>query len=398
MSIPKHICVFPWLGLTIDTQTNLHICCHSWGKVSLGSLQDQDVSNLFTHPRRLEMQQKMLNGEQVSECSECMFLEQNGMKSFRHIANSIHNKHLQQILNNEWDSSKSLRYLDLRPSNTCNFSCRTCDPNSSSKWNEEVKKHKLEIPMAPQVEWSANKWNDLLSELNHVTEIYFAGGEPLLQDKHYEILHYLIDKKIRPRLVYDSNGSILEFKNNKIIELWQHFDVITYTVSLDGIGKHGEYIRKGTDFDELIQNIQSIQVCAPHVNLKFIITVSWLNVLHILDVYSFLEDHPTLSKCSIDVNIVRRPQHYSIQALPKIAKTEIVRQYQKYLKDVFPKIEPSKGAKLAASLNLIKSFMLENDLEIDFQSRNSLIDNVRSESFSHLFPETAALFSTSSPK
>ena len=40
-----------------------------------------------------------------------------------------------------------------------------------------------------------NLWKDLPKLLPYLEEIYFAGGEPLVQEGHYKLLHFLIDNK-----------------------------------------------------------------------------------------------------------------------------------------------------------------------------------------------------------
>ena len=43
--------------------------------------------------------------------------------------------------------------------------------------------------------WSNNDlfWNDLSKIKKHVKLVYFAGGEPFVQEGHYRFLQYMID-------------------------------------------------------------------------------------------------------------------------------------------------------------------------------------------------------------
>ena len=64
---------------------------------------------------------------------------------------------------------------------------------------------------------SSKTINELKELLKDVDHIYFAGGEPLIMKKHYEILDFLIENNLNEKvfLRYNTNLSTLKYKNIK---------------------------------------------------------------------------------------------------------------------------------------------------------------------------------------
>ena len=80
----------------------------------------------------------------------------------------------------------------------------------SSSWEEESRRLNVDVS-APKID--EQKVLDEIEPLyDHVEEVYFAGGEPLISDHHYHILDKLLEKDIRPTIRYNTNLSTLIIK------------------------------------------------------------------------------------------------------------------------------------------------------------------------------------------
>jgi organic radical activating enzyme len=56
-------------------------------------------------------------------------------------------------------------------------------------------------------------WEQLLTHIDYVEQIYFAGGEPLLMEEHYRILDELVQRKrFDVRLIYNTNFTHIKLK------------------------------------------------------------------------------------------------------------------------------------------------------------------------------------------
>ena len=105
-----------------------------------------------------------------------------------------------------------MTYWDIRFSNLCNLSCRSCGYIFSSNWYQDQAKlaggdWKLKNPVMNYAgRTETDMWEQLEPHLDYVEQIYFAGGEPLLMEEHYKILDELVRReRFDVRLVYNTN-------------------------------------------------------------------------------------------------------------------------------------------------------------------------------------------------
>ena len=163
-----------------------------------------------------------------------------------------------------------IRYYDIRFSNVCNFRCRSCGGIFSSNWyNDEVKLFGPKIQ--PRIMFAGrheeDMWEQMQEHIPYLEQIYFAGGEPLIMEEHYRLLNELVKREMfHVRLIYNSNFSKLGYKDQDVLELWKKFDSVSVGASLDASGSRGEYIRKGQDWQETVENRQRMLEICPQVD------------------------------------------------------------------------------------------------------------------------------------
>jgi hypothetical protein len=90
-------------------------------------------------------------------------------------------------------------------------------------------------------------WTQLEPHLDYVEQIYFAGGEPLLMEEHYQHLEELVKRKrFDVRLIYNTNFTHTDLKGRSVFEYWKQFDQCSSGCQFRWHGAPAEYIRKGT--------------------------------------------------------------------------------------------------------------------------------------------------------
>lgn len=156
-----------------------------------------------------------------------------------------------------------IKFLDLRFSNICNFTCRTCDSFNSSSW-EKLNPYVGRPSTKPHEEnsqaYHLKLTNAVLKISADLEEIYFAGGEPLIIKEHYLLLDQLIKKgHTHIRLSYNTNLSVLNAFGYDLCELWGQFRSVRLYPSVDGLGSRGEYIREGFCSDTFKKNIGAVK-------------------------------------------------------------------------------------------------------------------------------------------
>lgn len=237
----------------------------------IGDLDSSTIHEVWNSPEMREVRLNMLSGNSCSEyCERCYSKEEDGFTSLRrHMNQSYADRHWDIVNSTQEDGSVpslNLVHWDFRFSNVCNQKCRTCGIEFSTRWHGDyIKLWKLDESSAPQ---RVKKiWNsveafekDFESLFDKVEYIHFAGGEPLITDEHYRVLEKLIklgrrDVKIR----YSTNFSVLTYKNYNILEMWKHFDYIELMASLDDYGDRYNYLRNGSDWEQIVSNFNKVK-------------------------------------------------------------------------------------------------------------------------------------------
>lgn len=265
----------------------------------------------------------------------------------------------------DYQSSK-IYFLDFRNSNLCNMKCRSCGPVFSSSWSQEL--NKTEILKQQQIEF-----NNM--DLTQCQRIYFAGGEPLLNYQHYELLQHLISHKIAPALTYSTNLSSLHYKDQHVGELWKHFPVVYVNVSLDAVGKYAEFVRSGTNWDVIENNIAWAKK-QPNVVLVFSPVISAINVWWIDQLFNFISKN-------IDQDLQFQPvlaaTSGQAQASGSESITVIPIQWREPLIESFESCK-NKHATITTAIDLLKN-VDHSDRWLKFISKQMAIDLYRNESW-----------------
>lgn len=206
----------------------------------------------------------------LPECQECQQDEQQNGKSLRLYYNEI------------LADSEGVEYWDFKINNTCNLTCRMCDPVNSSSWVN------IQKQIDPNYKPKTNKWHreidSILPELYTAKVLKFTGGEPFMIPQVMYILNFLVDQDIAPavRLEFITNGT---HDISEHYHLLSKFSYVTITVSVDATGNRFEYIRQGADWNHVSQNVININKQKPtNMDLGITCLPQALNINHIHEV------------------------------------------------------------------------------------------------------------------
>jgi MoaA/NifB/PqqE/SkfB family radical SAM enzyme len=321
----------------------------------------------------------MIQGYRNRSCATCYEKEDSGIQSARQIYNKT-------------DQSPFIKNLDIRLNNICNFKCRMCSEYFSSAIQQEtvelygkdailgVEKVSL-IRVAKSVKNS--RLENIMSFLNpDIDSIYFAGGEPLITAEHYEILDRLIEiGHTNLKIRYNTNLSTLYYKKKSALDKWRQFDNVTVGASIDASGAVAEYIRHGTVWNEIVNNINLIKNNAPHVKLNITSTVSFLTIENLIDLQNTWIEQKLFDVDDFHVSIVVSPIFLSPAVLPQHHKDRLNNLIQAH-------IERFAGTTLARQWQHVLQWMNSNDYTFalkDFKNRTYALDQHRNESFVAVF-------------
>ena len=242
----KTFCPLPWIHLATRPNGDVRVCCTA--NASGAGIEDDKTAGLVKkdgvsmnlrehtieevwnseHMRRTRLQ--MLNDEIPESCRKCFAEESKGIVSKRQWETEVWKQRLDidsivEKTDEQGNLPVNVPYFDLRLGNVCQLKCVMCSPHDSSSW---IKEWKLNHPKYTNKELiNDQSWNEdfdytwykkgsfldsMKDQAQHIKELYFAGGEPLMIPEHYNILQFMVDEGHAENccIRYNSNGLVLK--------------------------------------------------------------------------------------------------------------------------------------------------------------------------------------------
>jgi radical SAM protein with 4Fe4S-binding SPASM domain len=390
----KTICIYPWIHIYANPDGSVLPCCVADHRKPLGNLRNQTLKEIWNGDGYKTLRKKMIAGDRCEECSGCYQSEDRGVESVRQSRNREYKEFFNLIDNTEEDGfleELSLRHFDIRWSNICNFKCLSCSSTYSSTWAQEDNSqgYKKSVYIIAGGTSNDNLYDQFLPYLKDIKVFYFAGGEPLLTDKHYSILEHLISiGKTDVRIDYNTNLSHLKYKSKSVIDLWKNFSNISINASIDSWGERAEYIREGTVWEEIEQNIRTIQKEVPHVKLQTGSVISVFNLYTIPDFLNYMLDSKLFSDKDFHpyfYNIIN-PSYYSADVFPDNLKKLIISRL------INLNYTESINKEIQKVITYLQNSKYDPELREQFIKTTLHYDKIRNRNFINTFPELESLF------
>lgn len=417
----KTFCMAPWVHMNIAPNGDVYPCClmpicdiekdvsdNGIGESTLeaiasecngtprdfrmGSLMDESLKEIWNNENMRELRRNMMAGEKSSYCTACYKEEEIGHGSPRQIFNTKYANNFKYVKETKEDGTFerfNVVYWDFRLNNICNFKCRMCGPGYSSSWEQEMRKHfniegeypKIDVDMVRQ---------DIEPLYDIVEEIYFAGGEPLISDHHYEVLNKLIEKfrNRKVRIAYNTNFSTLKYKDHDVLKLWERFPDLHLSISFDGTEKRGELIRKGFDWQKFLDNFKKFRNRFPNKNVSINFVIQALNCFHSMDAQKELYLRGIISSWDdFNLCLLHTPEYLSVTVLDAESRKLLGEKIQYHIKNYLVPAKAHNSIKQYMSILKLLSTEKKEHLLPVFRSYISTLDIIRNENSLEVFPE-----------
>ena len=368
-------CPLPWIHLATRPNGDVRVCCTSnasgadlvdskeVGLViqngSIMNLRDNSIAEVWNSNYMKSTRVDMLAGNIPSSCTKCFDEESKGIVSKRQWETKVWNERidLKAIVDQTSEDGYlpvNIPYFDLRLGNLCQLKCVMCSPHDSSSW---IKDWKLQTPKYKTIELKQDQhWDDrnrdytwyqkgsfldtMKDQAHFIKELYFAGGEPLLIPEHYKILEFMIESNNAKNCIlrYNSNGLELP---DKLFDLWSYFKQVKFNFSIDALGKHNDYIRYPSKWEDVETNLRKLDNTPDNVVVNIACAVQLLNVLYITDLarWKIRSNFKKINVAPfgggvIGLHLVYLPSYLNVKVLPlelkELAKTRIEAFLQEY--------------------------------------------------------------------
>jgi len=394
LSESKTFCIYPWIHLHAYPTGETYPCCHSEMAHPVGNCKKNTLEEIWQGDAMEKLRKDMLSETANPACNRCYEQEQSGFFSGRRSANKHHGHHIKKLDANPFE----MTYWDIRFSNLCNLRCRSCGHIFSSQWYQdqarlagpEWRERNQVLNYAGRTEM--DMWEQLVPHFDHVEQIYFAGGEPLLMEEHYRILDELVRRELfHVRLIYNTNFTHTDLKGRSVFEYWKQFDSVAVGASLDAMGPRAEYIRKGTDWAVIEKNRRDMLEICPEVDFYISPTLSIMNAWHLPEFHRAWVEQGLIRPQDLNVNILQDPAHYRIDIAPMKYKQRLRMRYAEHLEW----LRPLDGLQRATvGFESAMNFMMSMDnthLIESFWRKTRELDDIRKEDLLQVIPELEAL-------
>lgn len=378
-------CVLPFIHQEKKFNGTYHVCCY--GDQLQSTNVDANSIESFNSENMFRIRSEMISGKKPSACNYCYKQEDKGIYSPRMreneswarwtVTHSAIEKSLSDFSNKEL--MRPISY-DLRYSNTCTLKCRMCNSSSSSTINAEYQKLNSK--------WPEKFWTIGNHRINHeielhkdIQKIYLAGGEPLVEPLNLELLENVA--KHNPNLTILINTSLNNL-SDKFLQVLNKFKYLTLVISIDGIYEVNDYIRHGSNFNKILENIEKIS----HHDIMFSTCVSIYNIFSLANLLKFIHKEFPTHAFNHGISLVNDIEELLLDNLPYEFRPKIINELSQVLSMV--KDFPASGIKNV--INVLEQENFDKDKFTKFIRYTKILDENRNESVAKIVPELSPFF------
>jgi len=379
--ISETFCALPWMHLSSRPDGKMRTCCTS----NASSVQDPDsnkkvgggevgivknddgVPANFNHTSLEDawnsgymrnVRKMMLRGEKPDPCLKCYKEEESGHLSKRnwesdYWGNRFNLRELAAETDQDGRVPPKIRYIDLRMGSKCQLACVMCSPHDSTGWIKDWNKmypqitnEKLKNTSAwdnkgrndgASYNWHKNNpkfWSDLFEQIPHMYQLYFAGGESLIIDEHYDLLEECIKRGYAKNIELRYNSNAVEWRDD-LFDLWSNFKRVRFHYSIDAHGEHNDYIRYPTNWKHQEDVFWQLDATSDNVEVTTATTIMALNVAYIPEFVKWKVEQGfrkvnkwPFGAGGINMHFAYWPPQLNLKVLPQNVKQQITDKYE----------------------------------------------------------------------
>lgn len=302
-----------------------------------------------------EMTENILDNKETA-CKECNLRDQTNFRvSGRQRANEL-------VPDDAVDGDAYI--LEIQLDTECNAACSICGPHFSSLWRKQLDTNNKDHHTVNHL---YEKLPDLVS-FEKLTKIYFAGGEPLLNELHLDILK-LVPHPENIELIYSSNGSVIP--SLEVFDMWSKFQKVIIHFSIDDIEDRFTYTRWPLKWRRINQVLAEFKLIAPNVKRIVHCTLTPMNIWYLPELDAWINetnviDDAVYSPCYGNLGLELTPLALRQDLTNRLPKDH-------------------------AALKLINAYTLSEDIQ-PMLNYLDLVDKIRNSSWREIFPDIVHYF------
>ena len=242
----KGYCAAPWRGLHIQVDGGISTCCA--GGFKLGNINTDSIESALSSPKLQKVRQSIKKGILPEDyCQFCINAKKSGLGSEQ----DFHNSYNQDFdITTADDDYQYPVIFDARWNNTCNSTCVYCNPTFSSKWASKMSLHNQKTDKDNKEKIK----NFFFDKSEGLKTVFMVGGEPLIMKENADLLD-IIPSHVKIDII--SNFST-DLTKSKVFEKLLQRQKVNWHISLENIGERYEYVRQGSKWQTLVDNLKTL--------------------------------------------------------------------------------------------------------------------------------------------
>ena len=204
---------------------------------------------------------------------------------------------------------------------------------------------------------------DQLAEIApYIRTLKLIGGEPLIMKKQYELLDYLVSSghAKHMHIKYQTNLTKTAHGDHNIFDYIPKFKLVNVVVSIDGVGKYNDYLRRRSSYKEILDNID-MMLRYRNVLVDMNAMVTMPGVLRLYELFEVYKNRPEIN----DMNwwMIFDPYSMRVHHMPQELKDMVKPYYQKYPEahDIVTALERRREDDSDLHFNSTIKYLLDRD-------------------------------------
>ena len=351
-------CSAPFQLLYTSTRGELMPC--SWAQEGYGpNIKNVKLADYFVHDKTLNKMRKEMTtpGSDLETCKKmcknCLYQEEKYGRSRRQASLKIQTNDIgiwpgiSKAVQTFKDTGKGRiteRIFEVQVKafgNKCNLDCYMCVPYESSTrlktiHSTELQKENIfsEYAKTPIESFRDERLENIIDQIvdvaPYIRNLKFIGGEPLVMKQFYQLLEKIVATGYAKDMFvkYQTNMTVLELEKIKLTKFIPEFELFEFTVSVDGVGKWNDYIRRRSSWDNITGNIDTV-LKYPNVKVNINGTISFLSVLRFYELINWFEQNGDRLE-QVNWSNIRGPAKLCANVLPLPLKQKLIPKYKNF--------------------------------------------------------------------
>lgn len=246
------------------------------------NLTKDSVEEIWNSEFLKDFRMKKINNEYIKFCETCYQEDSMGVASKRQAVIDAYyedNKHLiDEAKENNGMMSTMPVWWELRLSSICNEACRMCIPQTSSKMRDEFAKFSNELPLSVKknseaaiIQYNSHGYlgdsefflNQFWENIGDIRYLELHGGEPTADKALWSLVERVVSSGHSKHIHVHVHTNIHSLQQRHI-ELWDQFRTGWIGISIDAYGAENEYIRHGSKWSAIENNLKLIKGLGNH--------------------------------------------------------------------------------------------------------------------------------------